>query len=119
MPTHANRKLLMLPMNSIQIASEVVTAGTALAGFILVYLGGLHGAYSHLHADQRSHVKAGFQRRAWFAFVGMTASLAAAALGITGEWLGNQTVAHMSVAALAGAFVIGFSIAYQTVRAVV
>jgi hypothetical protein len=106
-------------MNSIEIAGEVVTASTALAGFILVYLGGLHGSYSHLHADQRSQVKAGFQRRAWFAFVGITASLTAAVLGIAGEWLDSKIVADMSVAALAGAFVVGFAIAYQTVRAVV
>jgi hypothetical protein len=39
--------------------------------------------------------------------------------GIAGEWLDSKIAADMSIAALAGAFVVGFAIAYQTVRAVV
>jgi hypothetical protein len=106
-------------MDSIGIAGEIVTAGTALAGFMLVYLGSLHGAYSHLHTDQRNMVKAGFQRRARFAFVGVTLSLLSAFLGVVGEWLPSKLVADISVGLLALAFIAGFIIAYQTMRAVV
>lgn len=54
-------------MDSISIAGETVTAATALAGLILVYLGSLAASYGTYQPTERKTVKSGFLKRAWLA----------------------------------------------------
>lgn len=93
-------------MNGISVAGEVVTAGTALAGLILIYLGGLVTAFeSRTPGGERNAVKLKFLARAWIAFVGFVLALFSAALAILGKWLDSACAANVSVWFLLAAFV--------------
>lgn len=101
-------------MDSISIAGETVTAATALAGLILVYLGSVAASYGGYQPTERKSVKGSFQRRAWIAFVGLVLALIAAALGVLGKWLPNECVADAGTILLLVSFVWGVGIALVT-----
>jgi hypothetical protein len=61
---------------------QLVTAGTALAGLILVFLGSTLAAFEGYDATQRHSVKVKYQRRALVAFFGFLCSLSGATAGI-------------------------------------
>lgn len=103
-------------MDSISIAGESVTAATALAGLILVYLGSLTASFSTYQPQERKSVLASFQKRAWIAFVGLVLALLSAALGVIGKWLPNECVADVGTAFLLVAFAWGVGIALVTAR---
>lgn len=101
-------------MDSISIAGETVTAATALAGLILVYLGSLAASFGTYQPAEKKTVKGGFQRRAWVAFIGLVLALIAAALGVVGKWLPNECVADAATVLLLISFVWGVGIALIT-----
>jgi uncharacterized membrane protein len=86
------------------VSEEVVGAATALAGLILIYIGSQVASYGSYNAQEQKTVKGRFQARAWIAFVGFVLALLAAALGITGKWLGSACTSNVSVWALLAAF---------------
>ena len=81
----------------IEVSGDVSAAASALAGLILVYLGAVIGNFSGFDAPERGAVKARYQWRAWFAFVGLILCLVAVALGLVAKWLG---IAGLAVGAL-------------------
>jgi hypothetical protein len=101
-------------LDSLSIAGETVAAASALAGLVVVYLGNLHGAFTHLPPDKQRRVKARFRKRAIIAFEGVTISLVAAALGAVGKSLGCELVADISTLVLLAAFWWGIRIAWMT-----
>lgn len=101
-------------MDSISIAGEAVAAATALAGLILVYLGGLTSSYSSYQPQERKSVVSSYQKRGWIAFVGLVLALLAAALGVIGKWLPNECVADVATGFLLVAFLWGVGIALVT-----
>lgn len=103
-------------MDGIAVAGEIVTAATALAGLILVYLGSLATAYSAFEPQEQKSVQSRFQKRAWLAFTGMILALIAAALGVLGKWLPNECVADASMIILLITFAWGALIALLTVQ---
>ncbi|MFO1141481.1 MAG: hypothetical protein U1E59_03660 [Amaricoccus sp.] len=84
-------------MGGIAVAGEVVTAGTALAGLILIYIGSLVTSFGGYAATEQKSVRARFQARAWLAFVGFVFALGASALAILGKWIGSVCVANVAV----------------------
>lgn len=105
-------------MDGIAVAGEVVTAATALAGLILVYLGGLATAYGTFEATEKKSVKGRYQKRAWLAFVGLSFALVAAVLGVIGKWTQSGCIANASVVLLMVSFIWGLVIALLTVHEV-
>jgi hypothetical protein len=77
----------------LSLAGDLVSAGSALAGLVLVFLGGILNAYGLYDTAQQRAVKAKYSQRAWFCFAGFTLSLAGtvfaffAALSDSGELL--------------------------------
>lgn len=103
-------------MDGVAAAGEVVTAATALAGLILVYLGALATGFDRFQPQEKKAVKSRFQVRAWLAFAGLCLALGAAALGVLGKWLPNGCIADAAVILLLIAFLWGALIAFLTVR---
>lgn len=103
-------------MDSISIAGESVTAATALAGLILVYLGSLAASFGTFQPQERKAVVASFQKRAWIAFAGLVFAIISAALCVIGKWLPNECVADVGTAFLLVSFVWGIGIAFVTAR---
>jgi hypothetical protein len=91
-------------MDGTHVAGEVVTAGTALAGFILIYIASLVTGYGGYQPQEQKRVIIGFLSRAWIAFVGMVMALLATALSIIGKWEGNVCAANVAVWLLIAAF---------------
>ena len=91
-------------MDGANLSSEVVTAGTALAGLILIYIGALITSFGSYQASEQKSVKFRFLGRAWLSFVGLFLSLLAASLAILGKWFGSACVGNVSVCIILAAF---------------
>ena len=91
-------------MNGLSVSGEIVTAGTALAGLILIYIGALVTSYGSFAATEQKSVKGKFQQRAWLAFVGLVLSLLAATLAIIGKSVNDCCTANASVIVILAAF---------------
>ncbi|EXS71416.1 hypothetical protein BF95_03890 [Sphingobium sp. Ant17] len=102
-------------MDGTGVAGEVVTAGTALAGLILIYIGSLVTAYGGYAATEQKSVKLRFLGRAWVSFVGFFLALLAAGLGVLGKWIASPCTGNVSVWVLLLAF--GWAI-FATVQAI-
>lgn len=102
-------------MDGISASGEVVTAGTALAGLILIYIGSLVTAYGGYQPQEQRSVRFRFLARAWIAFVGFFLSLFAAALGVIGKWIASPCVGNVSVWVLLAGF--GWAV-FATVQAI-
>lgn len=103
-------------MDGIAVAGEVVTAGTALAGLILIYIGGLVSSFgARQPGGERNAVRIAFLARAWLAFVGFFLALLAAALAIIGKWIASPCTGNVAPWVLLGAF--GWAI-FATVQAI-
>lgn len=82
-----------------------MTAGTALAGLILIYIGSIATAFeARQPGGERNAVKLSFLGRAWIAFVGFFLALLASALSIIGKWTASPCTANVAVWALLAAF---------------
>jgi hypothetical protein len=79
------------------LAGDVIAASAALAGLILVYLGAVASGYASFEKTQQGSVRASFQRRAWFAVVGILFSVAACGSAALAKWLANACVAGASL----------------------
>ena len=103
-------------MDGTAVSGEVVTAGTALAGLILIYIGSLVTAYeARTPGGERNAVKLQFLGRAWLAFVGFSFALASAAFGVIGKWIASPCMGNVSVWVLLIAF--GFAV-LATIQAI-
>lgn len=104
-------------MNGSSVSGEVVTAGTALAGFVLIYIGSLATAFeARAPGGERNAVRLKFLVRAWLAFVGFAFALLAAVLAILGKWLTSDCASNVSVWAILIAFVASTFATVQTIR---
>jgi hypothetical protein len=102
-------------VSGLNVAGDVVTAATALAGLILVYLGSVATSFASFEKTQQSSVRASHQRRVWIAFVGLLFALASAAFAVIGKWIGSECCANVAVALLFIAFLWGIASALMTV----
>lgn len=102
--------------SAVSVAGEVASAGAALAGLILVFLGAIATGFDSFQKQEQNAVKARYQRRAWFAFVGFVLSLLAVALALGGKWLGSPCAALGAVVLLAVALGWVFVAALGIVR---
>ncbi len=89
----------------LSLTGDVIAAGAALAGLILVYLGSVASGYAGFAATEQRSVRASFQRRAWFAVVGVALAIAASGTALLGKWLSQICLAGSSVVLLALAFI--------------
>lgn len=104
-------------MDGIAVAGEVVTAGTALAGFILIYIGSLVTSFSARQpGGERNAVRIAFLARAWIAFVGFFLALLAAALAIISKWISSPCAGNVATWVLLAAFVWAIFATVQAIR---
>lgn len=85
---------------ALSLAGDIIAAGTALGGLILVYLGSVATGYASYEKTQQGAVRGAFQRRAWFAFVGMILALSSSGIAIAAKWTGSSCVATLAIVAL-------------------
>jgi hypothetical protein len=89
----------------LSLTGDVIAAGAALAGLILVYLGSVATGYAGFDPAAHRTVRASFQRRAWFGVVGVVLAITASGAALFGKWLSNICLAGTSVVLLALALI--------------
>jgi hypothetical protein len=70
-----------------------------------VYLGSVAAGYAGFDAAAQRTVRTSFQRRAWFAVVGVVLAIAASGTALLGKWLSHVCLAGSSVVLLGLAFI--------------
>ena len=93
--------------SSIELASDVVTGGTALGGLLLVYIGGVTASYGSFQKAEQGPVRAKHQTKAWLAVIGLFFALGSAAAAVVGKWLDYECLASAAVIALVIALLWG------------
>src|SRR5882762_5995012 len=66
---------------TLPIAIDIATAGAALAGLLLVFIGAVASAYDSYDSEQQPAVRTMYRQRIWQAFAGFCLSLLATAAG--------------------------------------
>ncbi len=95
-----------------EIGGDVVAAGSAVAGLMLVYIGALSTSYGTYDAKERSSVRGSFQRRAWFAFFGLLLNALSIPFGLAAKGLDSFCALYIGLGLLV------FGIAWLAVVAV-
>lgn len=70
----------------LEMASDIIGAGTALAGLILVFLGSVSNGFEAYAPQERKSVVKKYKRRSWAAFIAFVLALSAALLGLLSKW---------------------------------
>jgi hypothetical protein len=86
---------------ALDIVSDVASASGALAGLILVFFAAALSDFGSFDAGQQQAVRGAYRWRAWPAFAGFVASLAACGLALFAKAASSQSAAAWAVAALA------------------
>ena len=89
----------------VALGGDVIAAGAALAGLILVYLGAVANEYASFPKTDQGAVRSMFMRRAWFAALGIIFSISASGVAVLGKWLGQSCLVGAAVILLALALV--------------
>jgi hypothetical protein len=79
------------------LAGDIVAASATLAGFLLVYLGGVATEYSSFSPIAKARVRGSFQSRAWFAAFAIIFSLSACSAAALAKWQAWDLVAGISL----------------------
>jgi hypothetical protein len=103
-------------VDPLELAADVVTGATALAGLVLVYMGMAVSGFAAFQREQQGSVRARYQVRIWFAFVGMVLAILSAMLALVGKWAHNGCVLAAGIVLLLLALVWGIALAFLTVR---
>ena len=98
-------------MDKAAIMQQVFAGSTALAGLILVFIGGIYAAFESYQPEQKQAVARKFRCRAWFTFLGFLAALVSSAFSLYFNWANEDWVFWCSVDALIVSFVVLFVMA--------
>lgn len=71
----------------LEMASDLIGAGTALAGLVLVFLGNVSSGFDSYQPQERRAVVDKYRRRARFALIAFLLALGAALLGLLAKGL--------------------------------
>jgi len=97
---------------ALSLTGDVIAAGTALAGLVLVYLGSVSAGYASYERDQQRTVRAVYQRKAWFAVGGILLSILASGIAVLAKWSANDWIAGVSI------IILAFALAWAAIAAV-
>ena len=101
----------MVTFDIVSVASDIVAAGTALAGLILVYLGAVAVRYETLDPKDQSASRDVYRRHARRAFRGVVIALVAAIAALTAKSLKSEPYASMIAAVAVVALLMSFFLA--------
>jgi hypothetical protein len=104
---------------AVEVAGDVATAASAMAGLVLVFIGAISSSFdSYQKAEQRA-VLARYRRRAWFAFAGFVLALLSTLSALIAKWRTWECAAEASLMLLFVALIIVLAAAFFAVREIV
>ncbi len=95
---------------------QVFSGATALAGLLLVFLGGLLNSYESFDTEAKTYVVEEFRLRAGIAFAGFIAALVAAITSLVTNWFPQPFLVYLSLGTLGVSFVIVIISGWMAVR---
>lgn len=98
-------------MGAMAVTSDVISAGTALAGLILVYVGFQVSDYGSYRPTERKAVKSKFQLRVVLALIGVGLALLSALVALLAKAAGSENAAPIAVVLAVLAFIWTFVVA--------
>jgi peptidoglycan/LPS O-acetylase OafA/YrhL len=101
--------------NALSVVGEVADSATALAGLILVFLGGVFSSYEPYRKSEHHEAKWRHRRRAWFAFGGFVLSLLSAGLALAAKLLDHERTALVALLLLVFALIWVVAVAFWEV----
>lgn len=111
---------MMIPSLSgvgmLEMASDIIGAGTAMAGLVLVFLGSVSNGFEAYQPQERRTVVKKYRRRAWAAFVAFALALGAALFGLLSKWLQLGCLTATGLVLLILSFVAVVAIGVTEVR---
>ncbi|HTV90140.1 MAG TPA: hypothetical protein VME41_14090 [Stellaceae bacterium] len=102
-------------MNAEHVADQVLAAGAALAGLLLVFLGNAQAGYEGYPTDAQSDVRAKYMARGWLAFAAFASAIIACGLSLAFYWDRCESTVSGAAALLGVAFLLGLIAALITV----
>ena len=82
-------------MDEARITFQMIIAGNTLAGLTLVFLGNISNSFDGYASEEKSSVRARYQRRANWALAGFISSLLAGLCGFGYNWLAYTFVVYL------------------------
>lgn len=73
-------------VNTDSVINQLFSGGTALAGLILVFLGGVLAAFEAYPTGDKNAVRTKYRRRAWLSLSGFATALIAAICAFVANW---------------------------------
>jgi hypothetical protein len=108
----------MAASTPIEISTDVIASGSALAGLILVNIGGVAASYASFRPEDRPAVKCRYLLKVWFAFFGTAAAIVSVALALLAKWYGNEQIGTVSIVTLFGPVAWAMAITFFSAREV-
>jgi hypothetical protein len=87
-------------MDTSHVADDLLTASTALAGLILVFVGNAAKGFDSYQTEQQDSVRAKYRRQGWLGVFGLVATLASAVLALLYNWASAAFIVHVSASLL-------------------
>ena len=73
-------------VNTDSVINQLFSGGTALAGLVLVFLGGVLAAFDSYETQQKNAVRDKYKKRAWLSLLGFSTALIAAVCAFVANW---------------------------------
>jgi hypothetical protein len=100
-------------MDTLGIAGDIASAGTALAGLLLVFMGSIATSFDTYEKTEKRTVLSRYRYRIWFAFLGLLLSLIAAVISLIAKANGWGFGAWVAFWALLVGFVFAIAAAIR------
>ena len=105
-------------MDTATLISLLFSGGTALAGLILVFLGGTINAYETYNPLEKQSVRKKYRMRAWMSFAGFLFAILSALSALAYNWINTLYLEYVSLAAILISFGFVVVLATLTVKEV-
>jgi len=102
-------------LHALDLSGDVSSAGAALAGLLLVFIGSTTSAFDSYEKQSQKTVRRKYQFRAWGAFGGFFFALLSSFLALVAKWRVDDMLAVLAISALFLSFVI---VTFAAIRAV-
>ena len=105
-------------MDASHVTDQLLTASTALAGLILVFIGNAASGYDGYDASQQQAVKGKYQTQGWLGFAGFAAALLSAFFALAYNWVPSPCIEYPSAFFFFISFAVACIAAFMQVRGI-
>lgn len=105
-------------MDTTTLVNMLFSGSTALAGLILVFLGGTINSFDSYSPLEKSSVRKKYHLRAWFSFAGFIFAILSALSALAWNWIPLPLVEYISLTAILISFIFVIVLAALSVKEV-